>query len=277
MVKKGNVFWGELKLSSHELEVITLKASLDMINDMVNHDMMNFFIMDEGSEIYFKSSIHASYFSILLVDFLSIPTKFFSSEESYLKRLEKICKDPKLSRNSKSLANAVDSFDAWLLEEVDLKKHLPSLDLGGSDPLNMSRKELISMFGNISKHNFTNLTDKARKLKSILEKYDPRILMDECLLMLMKDIKDFSHDGFIPYHGSSLAEFLNNIRWGIYEYISPIKSYILYDRMQESINTCFPEIKNILAKHIFYELMGAVKYGPCIPKFQTSRYLKSCY
>lgn len=43
---------------------------------------------------------------------------------------------------------------------------------------------------------------------------------DEAALAL-EDFYRWFHDDILNYHASTIAEFLNNIRWGIYEYLQP--------------------------------------------------------
>lgn len=85
MGKNGYKTFGEkLSLTYKEKEAITLKAYLDMINGMVNHETMWFSFNNHHSEIRFNTKIHLGYFNILLVDFLSKPKDFFQLAFSYI-------------------------------------------------------------------------------------------------------------------------------------------------------------------------------------------------
>ena len=74
----------KLGLTSLEVEVAALKASMDLIGDMVNKSIMTFSITPHGWEIRFKTPTHRSYFNIILADFFSIPREFFGRSEDYL-------------------------------------------------------------------------------------------------------------------------------------------------------------------------------------------------
>ena len=63
-----------LNLTPLEQEVITLKAVVDMIGDMVNHEVMTIHFSDPDTSITFKTMTHMAFFNIVLVDLLSKPS-----------------------------------------------------------------------------------------------------------------------------------------------------------------------------------------------------------
>jgi hypothetical protein len=75
-----------LDLTPLENEVATLKAVLDMVNDMVNHETMTFHLNGSDSSIVFKTMTHEKFFNIILVDLLSKPTEFFTDNKHYIER-----------------------------------------------------------------------------------------------------------------------------------------------------------------------------------------------
>jgi hypothetical protein len=57
-------------------------------------------------------------------------------------------------------------------------------------------------------------------LREILSRSNVSVDLDEAMLAL-EDFYRWFHDDILNYHASAIAEFLNNIRWGIYEYLQP--------------------------------------------------------
>lgn len=271
-----------LKLTPVEQEIITLRAVLSMINDMVNHEVLAFHFHDPDSEVHFKTRIHQAFFNILLVDFLSVPKDFFSGEEAYLERLQRVCKDPKMNKESiTKLGTSVNAFVDWLSQKVVVEKRwFPSLDLGLD--LNIRRKDFITICGNISKHNFTQQTIQARKLQKVLVENDKSFAVDKCLIALDDFETQFSDDIFL-YHSSTIAEFLNNIQWGIYEYVSmerqrSVRNFFDHRINRDSYTYDFPSgIVSDLGKNYYWELMNDVINPPFIPLFIVTKYLKMRY
>src|SRR3954469_2316749 len=99
-------------LTPLEQEIITLKAVADMIGDMVNHEVMTIHFSDPDSSIMFKSMTHMAFFNIILVDLLSKPSGFFTSDSSYFDRLEHICANPLMGKHQgiRELTEAVCTF-----------------------------------------------------------------------------------------------------------------------------------------------------------------------
>lgn len=261
---------------------MTLKAVLGMINDMVNRETMLFFFNDPNSEIRFNSMTHKAYFNILLVDFLSVPREFFKDQKSYLERLQGICINPLLAgQHIQDLREAVQRFSDWLSQPVTVEKcWFPSIEL--AIDLKLSRKDFIIMCGNISKHNFTQQTRQANKLLQILSGNGQAFPIDKCLVAL-EDFYEQFYDGILNYHASTIAEFLNNIRWGIYSYASAERSRCVsywYDdemKIQRWSYAHPPDVESDLGKTYYQNLMDDVIREPYIPRFEVTKYLKMRY
>ena len=168
MVRK-DVVEDMLKLTPLEQEIITLKAVLDMIGDMVNHETMTIHFSDPDSSVMFKTMTHMAFFNIILVDLLSEPRGFFAGNNSYIDRLKGICANPRMGeiQDIRELREAVCAFGKWLSEEVTIQNRwFPSLEL--QIDLSIKRQVFISICGNITKHNFTQLTRQADRLRRCL-------------------------------------------------------------------------------------------------------------
>ena len=202
-----------LGLTPMEVEIITLKASLDLIDSMVNRAMMTFSTDPSSCEIRFQDTTHQAYFSILLSDFLSIPREFFSGLSNYLDRLVSIGDKPLLRSDAVSLLkHASNGFRTWLNEAaIAPKRWFPTLDLEIN--LRITRRDLVTMSGNQTKHNFTQQTRQATKFRRILKENGEDVPFDDCLIALRDFYEQMYNDIFV-YHSSTISAFLNDIRWG---------------------------------------------------------------
>ena len=284
--KKKVTFEDELNLTPLEKEVITLKAVLDMINDMVNWAIMSFSFNDPNSSVTLNTRTHKAFFNILLVDFLSPPDEFFNRGNNYIGRLGEICKEPLMGeltakQDNRFLKDAVDVFATWLSQTVVVERRwFPSINL--EVDLRIRRQAFITMCGNISKHNFTQQTRQATKLLNILKASGQSFSREQCLIALEDFQAQFSDDIFI-YHASTIAEFLNNIRWGIFFYASAERARCVTDRYDEKTNMNRYEynyptaVASDLGKNYYRGLMNDVGRQPYIQLFEVSKYLKTRY
>lgn len=104
--------------------------------------------------------------------------------------------------------------------------------------------------------------------------------------MLIKDILlslNFT-TGFISMCSATTAaplpEFLNNIRWGIYDYLRPefARSFTKDDPTSIAYRFLYPpDCSRPVARTMYWDLMNAVRSTPYFPKFEVTRYLKMRY
>jgi hypothetical protein len=211
-----------MTLNDIEEEIILLKAVWELIDSMVNFEMLNLYGQDPDSSVSFETMTHQRFFNIVLVDFLSRTDKrAFIKQTSYLGALKKISKSPNFDVNGSvaSLSEATHEFSDWLEQEIEVHKiWMPSINT--ETTLRLSRMAFLKMCGNISKHNFLRLIGVAEELKEVLSRSGVSVELDEALLAL-NDFYQWFHADILNYHASTIAEFLNNIRWGIYEYLQP--------------------------------------------------------
>lgn len=277
-VKKHNVT--AIKSSGIEQEVIILKAAKELIDSMVNFELMDLLGNDPDSEIAFKGYTHQRFFNIILVDFLSRTDPSGPIESiSYLEGLSKIVNNPYFNENNSvhNLKVATQEFKAWLEQEVEVDVWLPSIDT--NTKLKISRFNFLKMTGNISKHNYLRAIRVANDLKDILSKSGITVDINEALLALA-DFYERFHTDILNYHSSTIAEFLNNIRWGIYDYLQPEfkKSIVLEDGSPPKYHYTYPPgIQSEFAKACYWELMNEVLEKPYMRKFKVTRWLKLRY
>jgi transcriptional regulator with XRE-family HTH domain len=272
LVHKGRM--EETKYTSTEKEVLFLLAIIEMIDSMVNKANLNFYKSDSGTDVQFKPEIQ-HYFYILLVDFLSKSNKKVLGEQlSYLRALENICISPhfNIDDSIKNLSIAVNNFTNWLEEEVVIQRlWLPTVEI--EIDLSIKRKEIFYICGNIFKHNFSRLNVVADILKKIFNRNNKDVTFEDSLLMF-DDLYEWFIDHELFWFCNIISEFLNNIRWGIHEYLLPEFHQSINYYYNENLNMqCYKytypnEIKSKFTKHCYWELMNKVRSKPYIQKFQ---------
>ncbi len=267
--------------SEIEKEVIFLKAIQELIGEMVNFEVLNLLGDDPHSEVRFKSMTHQKYFNIILLDFLSCSDKeVLGEKQSYLGAIRAICQSPNFNKNNsiENLTISTQEFVEWLEQEVQVEIWLPSIET--ETTLSIKRIEFIKICGNISKHNFSRLSGVANELIEIFKRNSIDITFEDALLVL-DDFYQWFHSDLLNYHGSTISEFLNNIRWGIHEYLQPeFQQSIVYEGNEHPrmYHYTYPEkINNTFAKNCYWDLMNEVRSGPYMRKFQVTRYLKMRY
>ena len=270
-----------MNFSKVEKEVIFLKAINELIDSMVNHEVLDIYGTDPNSEIRFNSTTHQKYFNIILVDFLSRSDKRAIGEEhSYLSAIRSICESPNFTESDSinSLKSATEDFIAWLEQEVQVSIWLPSIEQG--TVLSIKRVDFLKICGNISKHNFSRLSVTAKELMNIFKRNCINIDLGQALLVLDEFYERF-HSDILEYHGGTIAEFLNNIRWGIHEYLQPeFQQSIVYNGSEhpQRYHYTYPEeINSEFAENCYWDLMNEVRLKPHMRRFQVTHYSKIRY
>lgn len=271
-----------MKFNSTEREVIFLKAVKELIDEMVNFEIGKIIGTDPHSQFQFCSMTHRKFFNIILVDFLSCSDrKVLGEQSSYLSALKSICSSPNFEHNNSihNLSIYVTEFADWLEHEVIIEKiWLPSIEL--ETDLSIKRFEFIKICGNISKHNFSRLSGVVKELQSIFQRNNITLNDDEALVII-EEFYMWFHEDIFSYHSSAIAEFLNNIRWGIYEYLQPeFQQSIVYETQEHPLKYRYTypnKVKKPFARTCYWELMNDIRSAPYMKKFQVTEYLKMSY
>ncbi|MCK9502371.1 MAG: hypothetical protein PHX57_11830 [Desulfobulbaceae bacterium] len=263
-----------------EKEIIFLKAIQELIDEMVNYEVLQVTIKDPDSSVMFKTLTHQKFFNIILVDFLSQSDKHVMGESlSYLGAIRQICATPhfNISNSIRSLAEACQEFSEWLEQEIKVEIWLPTTEI--ETTLSIKRVDFLKMCGNISKHNFSRLSGVVRELREVFKRNGIEVGFQEALLILDEFYERF-HDDILNYHGSTLAEFLNNIRWGIHKYLEPeFSKSITYDKIDSTkYQYTYPvNVTGKFPRNMYWELMNKIRSGPFVKQFKVTRYLKLRY
>src|SRR5450432_1110765 len=92
--------------------------------------------------------------------------------------------------------------------------------------------------------------------------------------LVVPEFYEWFHTHVFCYHSSAIAGFLNNIRWGIYDYLRPEcrRSYTKDD--PSSYRFIYPpDCERPVAQTMYWDLMNTVRAEPYMPKFVVTRYL----
>lgn len=262
-----------------ETEAIFLSAVFEIVNSMVNHVMLRISGSDPNCEVVFESDEHRRLFNILLVDFLSRTDKRLGVlPRSYMDSLTEITERPSFNVDGSVdwLRKATREFGQWLDTEVKVEIWLPNIET--ETTLDITRSMFLRMCGNIAKHNFLRLSQVASQLQAVLQKQAVEISIDEALLTL----EDFDNHmrGVFAYHSTTIAQFLNDLRWGIYLYLRPEfkRSFRRTPGDQWRYEFMYPNGLQIdFARQCYWNLMNHIRSEPYTQPFQTTKWLKLRY
>lgn len=233
------------------------------------------------SEVKFKTRYHQRYFNIILLDILSKPDPAIGRNEGYLDHLRSVCDSPSLGNTESisSLTSAVKLFHNWLDGYVDYgndpceaKFWFPSIERAIN--LKVKRVEYIKICGNISKHNFSRLTHQCRIIVDIFKQNDVDIPIKDAMRTI-DEFYNWYHDHLLSYHSTLIAVQLNDIRWGIYEYLLPEFSKSIICEKDLKYRYRYPdELFEEYVKSLYWDLMNDIRGRPYAPRFCAPRHLK---
>lgn len=272
-----------------EREVIVLKAVTDLIDDMVNYEMFVKFTCTSDMNLKFNTMTHQRLFNVLLVDMLSrpkqdhfgfpaFPADASGSAETFLYYLRLISQNPLLNTIGTTLTDPVEVFATWLDAECHVEKvWLGSINI--ETTIRVPRISFIKICGDIAKHSFPRMSVNARRIQKLLADNGHQIDIEQAYLA-MPDFYQWFHTDIFAYHSSAIGEFLNNIRWGIHDYLTPefSRSHRKSDATSFGYMFDYPDgCTSDLARQMYWELMNWVRSTPYMPRFEVTKYLKMRY
>lgn len=286
-----------MNFNQTEQEAIILNAAWSMIDDMVNFAI--FLPLDgrtESTNLMPQTTDTQRLFHILLGDFLSplvargksaLPFDLPKPEKqsrlsnfTFLFYLRQVSEQPMLGPQADVLSEAVESFSDWLEKESHVPKvWLPSIDV--EVDLNIPRITWLKISADIGKHSFARLEGNVRKVVRILRDHGQEI--DEGMgYTVLPEFWDWFHSNLFGYHASTVAEFLNNLRWAIFTYLQPeyARSYRVTGDISGAETYVFDspeEVTSPLARTMYWDLMNMVRARPFFPRFTVTEQLKKIY
>lgn len=269
-----------MKYKGIELESIQLKAVVDSIDDIVNHELMRFNDSEEYTYVVINSYTHQKHFNIMLVDFLSnLDGGVFRTSISCLRVLRNISENPHFEKDNSIhyLSEPVDTLKNWLEAVVTVDVWFPSVNVEAC--FNIRRIDFIKICGNICKHGLGRLTKTAKDLRKIFKNNGFEI-DDEQSLLALEDFHEKFHEDILTYHLGHIAEMLNDIRWGVHQYLLPefISSYHQTGIQHRPYSYTIPkEICSKFAKNSYWELMNLILIKPPVRQFTTYKTKRDHY
>lgn len=254
-----------------ETEVIFLNAIYGMINSMVNNYNITLSRSDSHDSVILNSDEHKQLFMIMLVDFLSKTDKeSLVPQTTYLEALRQIAQNPSFtpSNSLQDLAKLSIEFSEWLNASIDVKVWLEPIEFDGE--ITLQTLQYIKLCGDLSKHNLLRSGRAATDLENIFKSKGRDISRSEALLSLEYFNVWLRSDALNSYVGL-ISEYLNNIRWSIYEYMRPEfrRSCSLKNGEPQ---LCPPdEIADIFPLECYYDIMNKVANPPYLCRFKVSR------
>lgn len=259
------------QLSALDREVIVLQAVLESIQSMVNHEILNFSQSPEGMQATFKSPTRRALFNVLLADLLEpVDRGLIGAGGSLLDNLASIAAAPALSAADAAtkLEDSVEALRRWLAAEIEVGVWFPSLRK--DVVLRLRRQEFVSICGNISKHNVSRLTGKAKTLALLLKRNGVEVSFLDSLQALDDFQTRFQEDIF-TYHSSTMAGLLNDVRWGMHIYLRPEFQRAFIPPVSEADpRYSFDEPEALttgFTRDRYWDLMNSVRSEPWIEPF----------
>lgn len=281
-----------MNYSDLEQEVIVLKAVTDMLQGMVNFSILAPITATADTNIQFASDAHAKLFNILLVDFLSpvtdSPRPFDlprqpqqghdkTADTTFLFFLRRIVANPLVGHDTKGLGQAVEDFATWLEGTTDVEGlTLPSIGLLNA-PFSIQRMRWLKLCGNTAKHSFARLGKDQENLRDALAANGVTIQQGRVFPALEDFLQHFYRDLYL-YHASTLVEFLNNIRWAIYDYLKLphliSESEMVIGDFKFPTYDPPPGVTNELTKEMWWSMMWQHQRKPYVPRFTVTATMK---
>jgi hypothetical protein len=280
-----------------EQECVILSSAWEMIDGMVNWAMFVKHERTEPTNMMFETSQHSRLFVILLGDFLSqlrafkgqpIPFGFSAapsnarpSDLTFLYYLRQVCENPQLGQQTSDLSARTEAFAAWLEGDFIARGvNLHAIDVVAD--LRIHRYRYIKICGDIAKHNLARLATNVGHIRALLEASGHPVSEQEAYLAV-ENFFEWFHDDIFIYHSSHIAEFLNNIRWAIFDYLRPefARSWHLTEDATPDFAAYAFHIPagctEPVARAMYWDLMNRVRAKPYVHRFVVSDSFKNLY
>lgn len=282
-----------MKSSSYTIldnEIVSIAAAWDLINSLVHFGHFDRIINLDDCTLRFKTEETQKLFLIILADFLSLPRNGTlgltkpslagSKGETYLGFLQTVVDNPQFSGDCSLLNNSISTFSEWLDGKATIEKAwFPSI----KKEMNISVKRIdyLRICGNISKHGFTRLDSIVAKIRKIFSDNNV-IINDGESYTIIPEFQEWFADNIFIASAPRVAWHLNEIRWGIFQYLSSefrrsYKPTHTFGGAQMYKFDVPSEISTDLFKYIYWDLMNDMRDIPSFPRFTPDKSLFNLY
>lgn len=271
-----------MNTNTAEKEIIGICISTEAIDDIINHTLLEFQAIEDcpgEAIVHFPSRVHQQLFLIRLLDFAKESGDFGLTgiKGSCLDVLSAASTTQSFEKNGNVtlLRQATENLRNWLETPTTLKLWLPNIQLEVS--LNVPRLQLLFISGNQAKHNISRLTGLSKKIQEMLRNHGHDVPLEQVPLIL-ENFTEHLDDNFFIYYGTWLSELLNNIRWGIQQYLLPTY-HACYNSMPEiddrKYEYTYPEpVQGEIAKSWFWRMMEHIRSKPYVKQFTAGKHMK---
>lgn len=271
-----------MDINVSERETIGLCIVCEAIGEIINHMLLDIRDNDEYPEeatVYFPTSVHQQLFLIRLLDFAKEngDSGLTGVKGSCLDVLSSACESRSFDVQGSIalLQEATEGLKEWLNTPTSLKLWLPTVDVEAR--FYVPRLQLIFISGNQAKHNISRLTGLARNIQDMLKSHGHEVPLEQIPLAL-DDFREHLNDDFFVYYGTWLSELMNDIRWGIQQYLLPT-FYESYKKASDIDDIAYryeypSSITGAVPRSWFWRLMNHIRSGPYVKRFQAVKHYK---
>ena len=138
------------------------------------------------------------------------------------------------------------------------------------------------MCGDIAKHHLARLSVNIGHLRKLLRNAGHEVDEQKASLAI-NNFFDWFFDDIFMYHSGQIAEFLNNIRWAIFDYLLPEyrRSWHLTENATQDFKAYSyhipDEVTDPIARAMYWDVMNRVRTKPWVHRFIICDSLKKCY
>ncbi len=270
-----------MNYSTAETETIGLCIAMEAVDSVANHALLETRFVERypgEAEAWFHSRVHQQLFLIRTLDLAKEAgsSALTGVSGSCVQVLEAACDTRAfdIDGSSAALCAATTALREWLDAIEPLHLWLGSLDLEAT--IAVSRAEFLHIAGNQSKHNLSRLTEVSTRISEALGKAGHSVPQEQVPLAL-DDFREHLQEDYFNYYGTWLAELLNNVRWGLQEYLFPTFKIAYTRDPEDEIRYSYaypPGFTADIPRQWFWRLMNNIRSGPPLKQFIGAHYLK---
>ena len=274
-----------------ERESVILNSAWAMIDEMVNWVMFVKNDLVGPTTLMFQSRTQAEKFIILLTDFLSpiqqsksneivqelerLPNNARGADRTFIFHLRQVCLHPQLEEDATELSDKVEEFASWL-ETSMISRGVNLSEISVVADIELERYRYLKMCGNITKHSLPRLNRVASELQDLLKTAGYDVSIQDAKLAADLFFDWFFDDVFM-FHSNQIVEFLNDIRWRMFEYLQPEYQRSCHPggRFTGDYGYHIPDsVTDPFAQAMYWDVLNRVRAKPLMERFVVDNSFK---